>query len=338
LRDWRATLISAIAMPLSVIPTFIFMQWLGFSLNLITLLGLSLAVGILVDDAIVEVENIVRHIRMGKRPFQAALNAADEIGLAVVATTLAIIAVFVPVSFMSGVPGQFFRQFGISVAIAVFFSLLVARLLTPVMGAYLLKPHASSAEQESASMRRYLALVRWGLAHRKLAILSGVALFAGSIALAPLLPQGFIPASDRGQSTINFELPPGTPLEETAAAAERARALIARHAEVTGVLTVIGNGNAVDSLGTSTSGDVRAGTMTVKLVAESKRTVTQREFERMLGADLQSIPGFRFRFGGGEAGEALDVVLVSDNLCAGSFHLCGRHEAVGEAGSQRIAR
>ena len=137
LRDWRATLISAIAMPLSVIPTFYFMSWLGFTLNLITLLGLSLVVGILVDDAIVEVENIVRHIRMGKSPMQAALEAADEIGLAVVATTLTIVAVFVPVSFMSSVPGQFFRQFGISVAIAVVFSLLVARLLTPVMGGLL---------------------------------------------------------------------------------------------------------------------------------------------------------------------------------------------------------
>ena len=141
LRDWRATLISAIAMPLSVIPTFYFMSWLGFTLNLITLLGLSLVVGILVDDAIVEVENIVRHIRMGKTPMQAALEAADEIGLAVVATTLTIVAVFIPVSFMSSVPGQFFRQFGISVAIAVLFSLAVARLLTPVMGAYFLKPH-----------------------------------------------------------------------------------------------------------------------------------------------------------------------------------------------------
>ena len=127
LRDWRATLISAIAMPLSVIPTFYFMSWLGFTLNIITLLGLSLVVGILVNDAIVEIENIVRHMSLGKSPYRAALEAADEIGLAVIATTLTIVAVFVPVSFMASVPGQFFRQFGISVAIAVVFSLLVAR-------------------------------------------------------------------------------------------------------------------------------------------------------------------------------------------------------------------
>ncbi len=312
LRDWRATLISAIAMPLSVIPTFFFMQWLGFTLNLITLLGLSLVVGILVDDAIVEVENIVRHMRMGKSAMQAALDAADEIGLAVVATTLAIVAVFVPVSFMSGVPGQFFRQFGISVAIAVLISLLVARLITPVMGAYWLKPHGK-VEQDGPVMRKYLALVQWGLAHRKLALASGVLLFAGSMALAPLLPQGFIPASDRSQSTINFELPPGTLLEQTTAAAAKARELLAKHPEVEHVLTTIGNGAQLDAMGSSGSGEVRSGTLTVSLVPPSRREMTQREFEKTVQAELRRIPGFRFRFGGGEAGETLDVILVSDN-------------------------
>jgi hydrophobe/amphiphile efflux-1 (HAE1) family protein len=312
LRDWRATLISAVAMPLSVIPTFIVMEWLGFSLNLITLLGLSLVVGILVDDAIVEVENIVRHIRMGKTPFQAALEAADEIGLAVVATTFAIVAVFIPVSFMSGVPGQFFKQFGISVAVAVLFSLLVARLITPVMGAYFLKPDEED-HKESRVMTAYLGLVRWGLAHRKLAILSGVLLFAGSMALAPLLPTGFIPASDRSRTTINFEMPPGTRLAETNAAAEQARQLIAQHAEVTGILTIVGGGAQMDALGTTSTAETRAGTMTVMLVPESKRKVSQREFEKLIQADLRQIPGMRFRFGGTETGEVLDVILVSDN-------------------------
>jgi multidrug efflux pump subunit AcrB len=313
LRDWRATLISAIAMPLSVIPTFYFMSWMGFTLNLITLLGLSLVVGILVDDAIVEVENIVRHIRMGKSPMQAALEAADEIGLAVVATTLTIVAVFIPVSFMSSVPGQFFRQFGISVAIAVVFSLLVARLLTPVMGAYFLK-ETKEVHHQSKTMTAYLRLVEWGLAHRKLALLSGGLLLVASAAIAPFLAKTFIPASDRGQVTINFELPPGTPLEDTVAAAERARRIIAAHPEVTGVLAVIGNGAQLDAIGTSSTGEVRAGTMTVKLAA--RRALTQREFERLIAPELASIPGLRVRFGGGEAGEIFQIVLVSDSPAA----------------------
>ena len=315
LRDWRATLISALAMPLSVIPTFIFMSWLGFTLNLITLLGLSLVVGILVDDAIVEVENIVRHIHMGKSPMKAALEAADEIGLAVVATTLTIVAVFVPVSFMSSVPGQFFRQFGISVAIAVLFSLLVARLLTPVMGAYFLKPYEEK-EHQSKTMDAYLRLVDWGLAHRKLALLSGAGLLALSAAIAPFLAKTFIPASDRGQTTVNFELPPGTPIEDTVAAAEQARQIIMRHKEVTGVLAVIGGGAQLDAIGTSSAGEVRAGTLTVKLVAESKRDITQREFEKRVGPELTAIAGLRFRFGTGEAGETLQVILASDNQAA----------------------
>ena len=140
LRDWRATFVSATALPLSIIPTFAAMYLMGFSLNVVTLLSMSLVVGILVDDAIVEIENIMRHLRMGKTPLQAALEAADEIGLAVIATTFTLIAVFLPTAFMSGVPGKFFVQFGWTAAIAVFFSLVVARMLTPMMAAYILKP------------------------------------------------------------------------------------------------------------------------------------------------------------------------------------------------------
>src|SRR5262245_54003589 len=315
LRDWRATLIAAIAMPLSVIPTFIFMSWFGFTLNIITLLGLSLVVGILVDDAIVEIENIVRHIHMGKSPMKAALEAADEIGLAVIATTLTIVAVFVPVSFMASVPGQFFRQFGISVAIAVVLSLLVARLLTPVMGAPFLKAFDEKHE-DPKWMKPYLALVQWGLAHRKLAILSGVVLIGLSVGIAPFLEKTFIPASDRGQTTINFELPPGTPLVETVAAAQSAREILARREEVTGGFAGIGYGAERGADDTSPAGEVRAGTLTVKLVAESKRRLSQREFEQKVGPELQAIPGFRFRFGGGEAGETFQIVLVSDNPVA----------------------
>ncbi|MEZ5797188.1 MAG: efflux RND transporter permease subunit [Paracoccaceae bacterium] len=170
LRNWRATLIAAVALPLSAIPTFWLMEMLGFSLNLVSFLALTLATGILVDDAIVEIENIARHIRMGKTPYRAAIEAADEIGLAVIATTATIIAVFVPVSFMPGIPGQYFRQFGMTVAIAVLFSLLVARLITPMMAAYLMRAKDAGDEhghKDGLFMRGYLAVVR-GTAGKRL--------------------------------------------------------------------------------------------------------------------------------------------------------------------------
>ncbi|MGV8953695.1 MAG: efflux RND transporter permease subunit, partial [Cypionkella sp.] len=164
LRNWRATLITAIALPLSAVPTFWVMDLLGFSLNLVSFLAITLATGILVDDAIVEIENIARHIRMGKTPYRAAIEAADEIGLAVVATTFTIIAVFVPVSFMGGIPGQYFRQFGLTVAIAVAFSLLVARLITPMMAAYFMTAKDAQVGhhegQDGFFMRNYLRFVK----------------------------------------------------------------------------------------------------------------------------------------------------------------------------------
>ena len=150
LRDWRATLVAAIALPLSIIPTFWAMDAIGFSLNLVSLLAITLVTGILVDDAIVEIENIVRHMRMGKSAYRAAIEAADEIGLAVIAITLTIVAVFAPVSFMGGIAGQYFRQFGLTVAVAVLFSLLVARLLTPMLAAYFLRATPRRARARTA--------------------------------------------------------------------------------------------------------------------------------------------------------------------------------------------
>jgi multidrug efflux pump subunit AcrB len=163
LRDWRATAISALAIPLSAIPTFAFMYAMDFTLNSMSMLALSLVAGVLVDDAIVEIENIVRHMRMGKTGYQAALDAADEIGLAVVATSATIIAVFAPVGFMGGFVGQYFKQFGLTVAAAVFFSLLVARLITPLIAAYTLKPHDEIRSADGPMMNSYLEVLRWGL-------------------------------------------------------------------------------------------------------------------------------------------------------------------------------
>ena len=163
LRDWRATIISAIAIPLSAIPTFWFLDLLGFTLNTMSLLALGLVAGVLVDDAIVEIENIVRHMRMGKSAYQASIDAADEIGLAVVATTFSIVAVFLPVGLMPGVAGQFFKNFGLTVVASVLMSLAVARMITPMIAAYFLKSSGSAEHGEGPLMDRYMNLLRWSL-------------------------------------------------------------------------------------------------------------------------------------------------------------------------------
>jgi multidrug efflux pump subunit AcrB len=222
LRDGRATFVSAAALPLSAIPTFAAMYLMGFTLNVVTLLSMSLVVGILVDDAIVEIENIMRHLRMGKTPYQAAMEAADEIGLAVIATTFTLIAVFLPTAFMSGVPGKFFVQFGWTAAIAVFFSLVVARMLTPMMAAYILRPIAHDVPTPGW-LKRYEGWAAWCLKHRILTLLAAAIFFFGSFMLVPLLPTGFIPPDDVSQTQIYLSLPPGATFKETLAAAEQAR-------------------------------------------------------------------------------------------------------------------
>src|SRR4029078_10141107 len=196
LRDIRATIVSAIALPLSAIPTFWALSMMGFSLNLVSLLGITLVVGILVDDAIVEIENIVRHIKMGKSPYRAALEAADEIGLAVIAISATIMAVFAPVSFMGGIAGQYFKQFGLTVAVAVCFSLLVARLLTPMLAAYFLRGHRHVEPKPGLVMRGYLSLLKTSLRFRWLTLAAGIGFFAGSIYMMGFLPSGFIPRED----------------------------------------------------------------------------------------------------------------------------------------------
>ncbi|MDZ4868739.1 MAG: efflux RND transporter permease subunit [Alphaproteobacteria bacterium] len=314
LRDWRATAIAATAMPLSIIPTFAIMVLAGFTLNNITLLAITLTVGILVDDAIVEIENIVRHIRMGKTPYQAAIEAADEIGLAVVATTLTIVAVFLPVSFMSGIPGQFFQPFGLTVAAAVVLSLVVARLITPMIAAYFLTGHDAGPARPSAVMTQYLRVVAWALSHRKLTMATSVVVMALSVFVATQVPTGFIPASDRSQTTLNLELAPGATLAQTTTMAERARQIIARRPEVTGVYAAVGAGSsAAGPGGDSTSGDVRKATLTVNMVPKGERKFSQQELESLMTAALADLPGVRYRFSSGNAGETVSIVLASDD-------------------------
>ncbi len=218
LKNWRATLIAAVALPLSAVPTFWIMDMLGFSLNLVSFLAITLATGILVDDAIVEIENIARHIRMGKSPYRASIEAADEIGLAVIATTFTIIAVFVPVSFMPGIPGQYFRQFGLTVAISVLFSLLVARLITPLMAAYLMRAKDAMGEhdhQDGPVMRRYLRLVALTTRHQYLTMVSAIMILAVSVYFMLQVPGSFLPPEDVSRVAISVELPPGATLDDT---------------------------------------------------------------------------------------------------------------------------
>ena len=198
LRDLRATIVTALALPLSVIPTFWAMDAIGFSLNLVSLLAITLVTGILVDDAIVEIENIVRHMRMGKSAYRASLEAADEIGLAVIAISLSIVAIFSPVSFMGGIAGQYFRQFGLTVAIAVMFSLLVARFITPVVAAYFMRAPRQRSTTDGAIMRFYTRLVRGSVRWRWVTLFVGALIFAASMWSTRLLPSGFIPADDHG--------------------------------------------------------------------------------------------------------------------------------------------
>ncbi|MEO8858063.1 MAG: efflux RND transporter permease subunit, partial [Burkholderiaceae bacterium] len=315
LRDWRATLVSAVALPLSVIPAFIGMYLLGFSVNVITLLALSLVVGILVDDAIVEVENIVRHLRMGKTPYQAAMEAADEIGLAVVATTFTLVAVFLPTAFMSGVAGKFFKQFGWTASLAVLASLVVARVLTPMMSAYLLKP-LQHASQDPRWLRTYMRWTTWCMQHRLVTMIAATLFFLGSVALVPLLPTGFIPPDDNSQTQVYLELPPGSTLQQTESSAEQARRLVAKVAHIRSIYTTIGGGAAGgDPFAMQGSAEVRKATLTVLLDPRSARPRKQG-IENQIRTALEALPGARSKVGLGGSGEKYVMVLTGDNPVA----------------------
>ena len=314
LRDWRATLVSATALPLSIIPAFGAMYLMGFSLNVVTLLSLSLVVGILVDDAIVEIENIMRHLRMGKTPYQAAMEAADEIGLAVIATTFTLIAVFLPTAFMSGVPGKFFVQFGWTAAIAVFFSLVVARMLTPMMAAYLLKP-PRKAHAEPRWLTIYLGWAAWCLRHRVLTMLAAAAFFFGSFALVPLLPTGFIPPDDLSQTQVYLSLPPGSTFRQTFEVAEQARTVVQKNPHVKLVYTAIGGGAAgSDPFAPRGAAEARKATLTINMTPRSERGgLRKQEVERQLREALADIPGARISVGFGGSAEKYILVLASEN-------------------------
>jgi multidrug efflux pump subunit AcrB len=320
LRDIRATLISALAIPLSAIPAFWFMSLLDITLNGLSLLALSLVAGVLVDDAIVEIENIVRHMRMGKSAYQAALDAADEIGLAVLATTMAIVAVFLPVALMPGISGQFFKAFGFTVVVSVLMSLLVARMITPLIAAYFLRSHGQQPHAAWKWMDLYLRVLHWSLDttkahayrlrhsgfggkvlslrhdHRMAMVVAGLGALLLSVVLFATLPMTFQPATNQDDSDVNFSLAPGATLKQSEAVADRIADILRPQPEVERVFERVNVG----------SGHVSA-------VLRKSRKKTSTEFERSLAPQLASIPDARASFqsqnGGGPSSDSRDIML-----------------------------
>ncbi|MBI5133071.1 MAG: efflux RND transporter permease subunit, partial [Rhodopseudomonas palustris] len=289
LRDFRATVIAAISLPLSIFPAFWAMDMLGFSLNLVSFLAITLSTGILVDDAIVEIENIVRHMRMGKSPYEAAIEAADEIGLAVIAISLTIIAIFAPASFMSGIAGQFFKQFGITVSVQVFFSLLAARFVTPVLAAYFLKHVPHEEKPPGKILQGYTRIVTWSVKHHYITVLIGLGIFAASIWSITLLPQGFLPAQDTARSVMAMELPPGTQIGTTEKTTERIVTLLRKRPEVKSVF--VDGGRVPPGIQ-----EVRRAALIINYTPKGDRKITQRELELAISKDLDQIPDIRYWF------------------------------------------
>ena len=305
LRDWRATLIAATALPLSIIPTYALMDWLGYSLNTLTLLAQAVVVGILVDDAIVEIENIVRHKRMGKPVFRAVSDAVNEIALAVMATTLAIIVVFIPTSLMDGVGGLFFMQFGWTVVISVLMSLLVARLLTPVMAFYFLKEdHKQDTKPDGTLMTAYLRTVRWCLGHKKTTITSTMAFIVLTFALATYLPSGFLPSSDEGYTTVGIELPPGNTFSQSERTAEEVRHILSGVQGIEHVFTTIGIAEG------ASAGGARKSSITL-VFSPHERRPHQKEIEQAVQQKLQLVPGARFSLE--SSNNTLSIILAGEN-------------------------
>ncbi|MEM9923544.1 MAG: efflux RND transporter permease subunit [Cyanobacteria bacterium P01_D01_bin.50] len=305
LRDWRATLITAVTLPLSIIPTFGVIFALGYTLNNMTLLGLGLAVGNLVDDAVVEIENMERHLGMGKEPKQAAFDSSAEMGLAVIATSATIVAVFLPVAFMGGIPGQFFQPFAMTVTAATVFSTAVARMVTPMMGAYLLKPKEKETRKNNPKSSRrfqpYASTLRWALRHRITTLLLALAFFIGSLMLVPMIPKGLVDAADIGISGVSIELAPGSTLADTKRVVTQATNLITQNPAVESVLS---------------TENVASASLTVRLKPKEEREVSQSEFEEKVRPQFAQIPGARISFqstGAVGGRKDLTIVLQSEN-------------------------
>ncbi len=322
LRDWRATVIAALAMPLSLIPTFFIISLFGFSLNVVTLLALTLVIGILVDDAIVEIENIQKRTLAGYTPFRAAMEGADAIGLAVLATTASIVVVFLPTSFMGGMPGQFFIEFGITVAVAVVFSLAVARFVSPLMAAYFLK--AAPAKHQERDVRKlpafYENTLGWALRHRLIASVFGLLSFVAAIASIAALPKGFIPTEDPGYILFNISAPPGSTREQMEHSATALNELLMKQPDVEDVFISIGAGGAGGQAAMSGGGGgsgLTSGSATV--VMREGHSLSTEKLKQLIRPQLKSVPDIRvtaLMSGGGPTGSDVNILLTSEDGAA----------------------
>ena len=304
LNSWRSTVITGLTLPIAIIGTFLFMNMLGFTINMITLMALSLCVGLLIDDAIVVRENIVRHVQMGKAPFQAALDGTQEIGLAVLATTLSIVAVFLPIGFMGGIIGKFFHEFGLTVVVAVLISMFVSFTLDPMLSSVWHDPSIDQHGRTGAPrtlydktlgritgafdrathwlVDQYQAVLRWALGHRVVTVLLAVGIFIGSVAMVPLLGTEFVPKSDFSETTLNFYTPVGSSLEVTEAKARQVEAIVREFPEVRYTLSTINTGNAQGKIYAS---------VYIRLQDRKDRTRSVDVLSAQLRERLRRVPG-----------------------------------------------
>ena len=312
LRDWRATFVAATALPLSIIPTFFVIYWMGFSLNVVTLLALTLVIGVLVDDAIVEVENIVRHLKSSSSPIKAAMEASTEIGLAVIATSLTLVAIFLPTAFMGGIPGRVFKEFGWGASISVLISLLVARLLTPMLAAKMLKAKNHSEEQ-GFIISKYIVCVKWCLNHRGKTMLFATGFFILSMLLVTMIPSTFFPAANGNSINLSFQLPPGSKIEDSAQMVNKIGDTIKNIPEITGIYATIGTGIQNGS-SSNLDSDVSKGQVTIDLLEAKKRKHTEAYLSQMIQKQLTTIPGVKFSLNGDGSGEKYSLLLAGEDV------------------------
>ena len=311
LNSWRSTVITGLTLPISIIGTFLFMNLFGFTINMITLMALSLCVGLLIDDAIVVRENIVRHVQMGKTPYQASMDGTKEIGLAVLATTFSIVAVFLPVGFMGGIIGKFFHEFGITIVAAVLISMFVSFTLDPMLSSIWHDPAIDAHGKrgppvtlydktigrvtgwfDTATERLsdgYQSILRWALIHKIKTMLLALGIFVVSIFMVPLLGTEFVPKADFSETSLNFYTPVGSSLEATEAKAKQVEAIVREFPEVRYTLATLNTGNA--------QGKIYANVY-VRLVDRKARSRSVDQMSGLLRERLKQVPGIPVTHGG----------------------------------------